>query len=292
VPPLRALVESGHDVRLVVTRPDRRRARGAAPSSSAVKAEAQRLCLPVAHDLAAAASAGAELGVVVAYGRIIPARLLEQLPMVNLHFSLLPRWRGAAPVERAILAGDATTGVCVMALEPDVDTGPVYAREEVAIEPGEHLGPLRDRLVSVGTRLLVGVLAGPLGTPEPQRGEPTYAKKLDPAELRLTWTRPAADLAAAVRLDRAWTTWRGRRLLVLDAEVAVARPQARGAGGGVPGGGGGAPGPPGTLTGEAVVTGTGLLRLRRVQPEGRAPMAAAEWRRGARPVTGERLGDS
>jgi methionyl-tRNA formyltransferase len=288
VTPLRALVEAGHDVRLVVTRPDRRRRRGAAPCASPVKEEAEALGIPVAYDVDAVLGAGAELGVVVAYGRIIPSRVLERLPMVNLHFSLLPRWRGAAPVERAILAGDEVTGVCVMALEPELDTGPIYAREVVAIAPGEHLGPLRDRLVAVGTRLLVEVLSGPLPEPEPQRGEPTYADKLDAETLRLTWKRPADELARVVRLDRAWTTWRTRRLLVLDAEPVATEPVAtRGAGAGGAGAGMLAPG---TLSGDAVVTGEGLLRLRRVQPEGRAPMKATDWLRGARPLSGERLG--
>ncbi len=285
VPPLRALCDAGHDVRLVVTRPDRRRGRGAASGPSPVAAEAARLGLPVADRLDAVLEADAELGVVVAFGRIVPERVLERIPMVNLHFSLLPRWRGAAPVERAILAGDQVTGVCVMALERDLDTGPVYAREKVPIAPGEHLGELRDRLVAVGTRLVVDVLDGPLPEPVPQTGTPTYADKLDPAELRLTWRKPAAELLRTVRLDRAWTTWRGRRLLVLDAEEA-----APGAGAGA--GGVRVPAPPGTLEDGTVATGDGVLRLRRVQPEGRSPMTAAEWLRGARPVTGERLGDS
>jgi methionyl-tRNA formyltransferase len=277
VPPLRALVEAGHDVRLVVTRPDRRRGRGGATSPSPVKAAAERLGLTVAHELDAAVGAGAELGVVVAYGRIVPAKVLDRLPMVNLHFSLLPRWRGAAPVERAILAGDEVTGVCVMALERDLDTGPVYARTELAIAPGEHLGPLRDRLVTAGTRLLVDLLAGPLPEPEPQRGEPTYADKVGPEDLHLTWSAPATVLARIVRLDRAWTTWRGGRLLVLDAEVVEA---------------GDAGAEPGTLDGDTVAAGGAALRLLRVQPEGRAPMPASEWLRGARAVTGEKLGDS
>ncbi len=280
--PLRALVRAGHDVRLVVTRPDRRRGRGAGTSASPVKAEAEQLGLPVAHALDAVADAGAELGVVVAYGRVVPGPVLERLPMVNLHFSLLPRWRGAAPVERAILAGDAVTGVCVMALAEELDTGPLYASREVEIAPGEHLGSLRGRLVEVGTRLLVDVLGRPLAEPLPQAGEPTYAEKLDPEELRLTWSRPAAELARVVRLDRAWTTWRGRRLLVLDAE-AVATPGVGAAGVGAA---------PGSLVGSTAVTGRGALQLLRVQPEGRAPMRAAEWLRGARPVGGERLGGS
>jgi len=244
-----------------------------------VKAEAERLGLPVAHDLDAlgGAGAGATLGVVVAYGRLVPEQVLERLPMLNLHFSLLPRWRGAAPVERAILAGDELTGVCVMALAAELDAGPVYARKEVTIAAGEHLGPLRDRLVEVGTRLLVGLLAGELPLPEPQRGTPTYAKKIGNGDLRLTWARPAVELARVVRLDRAWTTWRGHRLLVLDAEVTAAPKRAA---------------EPGTLECGTVATGAGALELRRVQPEGRAPMDVAQWLRGTRPVAGERLGDS
>jgi methionyl-tRNA formyltransferase len=281
VTPLDALVEAGHDVRLVVTGPDRRRGRGSTRTPSPVKAEAERLGLRVAHDLDEVLDAGAELGVVVAYGRIVPGRVLEQLPMVNLHFSLLPRWRGAAPVERAILAGDEATGVCVMAVERDLDTGPLYACEEVAIEPAEHLEALRGRLVAAGTRLLCDVLAGPLPKPEPQRGEPTYAAKLDPGELRLTWARPASELVRVVRLDRAWTTWRGRRLRILDAEPAET-PEDRAAPPGTRA--------PGTLVNDVVVTGAGSLRLRRVQPEGRPPMPASEWLRGARPLPGERVG--
>ncbi|MGH9099894.1 MAG: methionyl-tRNA formyltransferase [Acidimicrobiales bacterium] len=277
VPPLRALVEAGHRVQLVVTRPDRRRGRGASTSPSPVKAEAERLGLPVAHDLDALYDAGADLGVVVAYGHLVPVPVLERLPMVNLHFSLLPRWRGAAPLERAILAGDEVTGVCLMGLEAELDTGPLYAREELVIAPGEHLGPLRDRLVVAGTSLLLDVLAGALPAPEAQRGEPTYADKLGAADLRLTWTLPATELLRVVRLDRAWTTWRGRRLLVLDAEMVPAPDGAAS---------------PGTLEGAVVSAGDGALELVRVQPEGRSPMRAIDWLRGARPVTGERLGGS
>ena len=128
VPPLRALVGAGHDVALCVTRPDRRRGRGKEETPSPVKVAATELGIAVTHDMDDLTTAGVELAVVVAYGRIIPVRLLEQIPMVNLHFSLLPRWRGAAPVERAILAGDRQTGVCLMKVEEGLDTGPVYGR--------------------------------------------------------------------------------------------------------------------------------------------------------------------
>ena len=278
VPPLRALVAAGHEVVLVVTRPDRRRGRGPATSPSPVKAAATDLGLPVTSDLAALAGSGAGLGVVVAFGRIIPADLLATLPMVNLHFSLLPRWRGAAPVERAILAGDAVTGVCLMAVAEGLDTGDVYARAEVPIGD-EPLEELRGRLVDLGSAMLVDLLAaGPGGLPEPvpQVGVPTYADKLQPAELELDWGRPAVELARVVRLGRAHTAFRGRRLGVLAAR-AVRTGADRGA-------------PPGTLDDGAVLTGDGRLALDRVQPEGGRPMAAADWWRGVRPEPGARLG--
>src|SRR5580704_16357596 len=178
VPPLRALVDAGHDVVLCVTRPDRRRGRGGQTTPSPVKAAADELGIAVSHDMNDLLAAGVELAVVVAYGRIIPARLLAELPMVNLHFSLLPRWRGAAPVERAILAGDEETGVCVMKINEGLDTGPVYARRAVPIGSDTDLVTLRHDLVEVGSALLVECLANGvdgLPVPEPQRGQPTIA---------------------------------------------------------------------------------------------------------------------
>jgi len=276
VPPLQALVDAGHDVAVVVTRPDRRRGRGGATSASPVKEAAEGLGIPVVDDHRQLVGGGVDLGVVVAYGRIIPADVLAAVPMVNLHFSLLPRWRGAAPVERAILAGDAVTGVCVMKVEEGLDTGPVYLREEASIGADDDLATLRDRLVGVGSRLLVDALSGPLPEPEAQTGEVTYAEKIDPAELELHWDRPAVDLDRVVRLGRAWTTFRDRRLRVL-----AARPD------------GPAPvGPPGSVDGEVVATGDGGLRLATVQPEGKGAMAAAAWLRGVRLDPGERLGRS
>ena len=277
VAPLEALVEAGHQVVQVVSRPDRRRGRGSGLSPSPVKEAALRLGLAVSDRLDDLATSPAELAVVVAYGRLVPAVLLERLPMVNLHFSLLPRWRGAAPVERAILAGDEVTGVCAMALEAALDTGPVYRRTTVPIEPGEHLAPLRHRLVQLGSGLLVDLLADGLEglpEPEPQQGEATYAEKIDPAELELAWAAPAEQLARVVRLDRAWTTLSGRRLRVLEAQPTAETVQLE----------------PGQVAGELVGTGQGLLRLVRVQPEGKAPMAAADWVRGARLATVDRLG--
>jgi methionyl-tRNA formyltransferase len=258
----------------VVTRPDKRRGRGGATTPSPVKAAATELGLTVVDTPDDVLAHRVALGVVVAYGRIIRPPLLGSVPLVNVHFSLLPRWRGAAPVERAILAGDAVTGVCVMGLEAGLDTGPVYRRAETPIGPDERVGPLRARLADLGRDLLVGALADGLGTPEPQIGEPTLAAKITPEELHLDWAQPADQLLRVVRLERAWTTWKGKRLLVLVA--APAPEESRGV--------------PGTLTGDVVSTGEGAVRLVVVQPEGRAPLDAAAWVRGARPGPGARLG--
>ncbi|MBV9255585.1 MAG: methionyl-tRNA formyltransferase [Actinobacteria bacterium] len=270
VPSLRALVDAGHDVALVVSQPDKKRGRGGGLAPSPVKAAALELGLPVTDKVDDALEVGAELGVVVAFGRLIKPHVLAELPMVNIHFSLLPRWRGAAPLERAILAGDTETGVCLMQLEEGLDTGPVYACERLAIGPEESADELRARLVEAGTRILIDALERGLGTPTPQEGETTYAEKLDPAELRLDWHRPADELHRVVRLGRAWSTFRHHRLRVLEARLAE-----HGAG-------------PGVLDGTVVGAGDGRgLELVTVQPEGKGPQPAAAWRNGARPQPGE-----
>lgn len=272
---LRAIVGAGHDVPVVVSRADKRRGRQEPARPSPVKAAAQELGLTVSSRPEDAAEVGAELGVVVAFGRILKKDLLDRLPLINAHFSLLPRWRGAAPVERAILAGDPVTGVCLMAIDEGLDTGPVYACETVAIGEEETAPDLRSRLADRAAAMLVDLLATGPGTPTPQDGTPTYADKIEPADLWLDWTADAVQLHRVVRLGRAWTTWRGHRLLVLVGRV-VDLP---------PGGG-----PPGRLEGDTVATGHGGLRLLTVQPEGRGPMAVTDWRRGARPRPGELLG--
>jgi methionyl-tRNA formyltransferase len=276
VPPLRALVADGHELVIVVSQPDRKRGRGSALVASPVKREAVALGLPVTERVDDVIDARAELGVVVAFGRIIKPHVLAALPMVNVHFSLLPRWRGAAPVERAILAGDEVTGVCLMEVEEGLDTGGVYASEGVAIGPEETADELRRRLVEIGTGLLVHSLRRGLGTPVPQEGEATLAAKIDPAELKLDWSAPSATLHRVIRLGRAWTTFRGRRLLVLRAHrpAMAALP----------------PGPPGSLAGPMVRTGDGALELVEVQPEGKGAVPVRAWLNGARPAPDERLG--
>jgi methionyl-tRNA formyltransferase len=273
VPPLRALVAAGWDVAAVVTRADARRGRGGGLSPSPVKAAAEDLGLPVVHRAEEVLDLDADLGVVVAYGALVRRPVLERLAMVNLHFSLLPRWRGAAPVERALLAGDRETGVCLMQLEEGLDTGPVFARRVVPIDPRTTATELRAELVETGTDLLLEALREGLRDPEPQRGETTYAHKLDPAELRLEWAQPARVLDRVVRVGGAWTAVRGRRLKILEASVEDRS------------------GEPGVVDGVAVGTGEGSLVLVTVQPEGKGPMAARAWANGARLEPHERLGD-
>ena len=276
VPPLRRLVEDGHDVALVVSQPDRRRSRGGALLPSPVKAAAIELGLTVTDKVDDALDAEAELGVVVAFGRLIKPHVLAELPMVNVHFSLLPRWRGAAPVERALLAGDSETGVCLMQLEAGLDTGPVYECVTTPVAEDDTLDSLRGRLVDLGTELLSRRLRDGLGEARPQQGDATHAAKIDPSELHLDWTRPAVEVHRIVRLGRAWTTFRGQRLQVTEAALGGATPQLG----------------PGELDGTVVGCGDGHgLELRSVKPEGRAVQPAAAWRNGARPVAGELLGE-
>lgn len=271
VPPLRALVAAGFDVALVVTRVDKRRGRGSKLMPSAVKAAALELGLPVSHSVDDALGVGADLGVVVAFGQLIKPHVLEALPMVNLHFSLLPRWRGAAPVERALLAGDRETGVCLMQLEEGLDTGPLYACEVVPIEATTTAPDLRRILVEVGTRLLVDELRAGLGTPQPQVGEPAYAAKLRADELQIDWTKSPTEIDRLVRLGGAWTPLHGRRLRVVGAELINPAERATN-----------------ELRGDRV----GGLRLVSVQPEGRSPMPFDAFARGAHLAEVESLGAS
>jgi methionyl-tRNA formyltransferase len=276
VTPLRAIVDAGHDIALVATQPDKRRGRGGALMPSPVKAAAEELGLPVTDrvDDVLDLDPPAELGVVVAFGRLIRPHVLAGVRMINLHFSTLPRWRGAAPVERAILAGDTTTGVAVMAVEEGLDTGAVYAEEAVEIGADESAEELRARLVDIGTALLLDVLDRGLVVRREQEGEPTYAAKIGPEDLHLDWARPAVELHRVVRVGGAWTTLHGHRLKVWRSAIEPA-----------------ASGSPGELDGTLVATGDGGLRLLEVQPEGRARQPAEAWARGARLGPGERLGE-
>jgi len=267
---LRAIHAAGFPVAHVISRPDARRGRGAATSPSPVKQVALELGIGVSHDLSWFDDHRdlVALGIVVAYGRIIPADVLGRCPMINVHFSLLPRWRGAAPVERAILAGDDTTGVCIMDLEETLDTGPVRACAEVAIHQDHTTATLTADLAAEGARLLVGELSRGLSAPVAQSGTPTYAHKIEPAENRIDWGAANIDVHRRIRALRAHTLVDGTRLKVLSATIVDTVVE----------------GPPGTCGADAVVaTGDGALRLEIVQPEGKRAMAAIDWMRGRSP---------
>ncbi len=252
VPPLEALVAAGHEVVLVVTGPDRRRGRGGATSPSPVSAAATRGGRAVSHTVDDVLGVDADLGVVVAFGQLIRPHILAELDMVNLHFSLLPRWRGAAPVERAILAGDTETGVAVMEVAEGLDTGAIFAEAVVPIGPRATAESLRVELVAVGTQLLVDTLASGLDDPRPQVGEPVYAHKLGADDYRIDWDAPAETIDRLVRVGGAWTTFRGERMKVHAADL---------------------------VDGELVPT--------VVQPAGKAAMAYDAWRNGAQPGADE-----
>jgi methionyl-tRNA formyltransferase len=277
VAPLRALHDAGHEIALVVSRADARRGRGRGLSPSPVKAAALELGLGVTDRVDDVVDAGIDLGVVVAFGQIIRPHVLDAVPMINLHFSDLPRWRGAAPVERAILAGDSHTAVCLMDVEEGLDTGGVRARADLAIGSDETAAELRVRLVDAGTRLLLDALRDGLAPAQPQQGEVTYAHKITTDDLALDWARPAVELHRVVRVGGAHTRFRDSRLKVWRTRVLPADAAA--------------PASPGELVGTTVGTGDGRLELVEVQPEGRARQAAADWSRGLRPPpSGERLG--
>jgi methionyl-tRNA formyltransferase len=281
VTPLRALVAAGHDIALVLTQPDRRRSRRGRDDPSPVKQAGAGLGLPVMtpararEAIDAVAASGAELGVAVAFGQLLPPAFLGALPrgFVNLHYSLLPRWRGAAPVERAILAGDLETGVSLMRIDEGLDTGGVYASASTAIGSKETAGELHARLTELGTRLLLEHLPRVLEVePVPQHGEPTYAEKLTVDEFRIDGSRPAEELARVIRAGNprpgAWMVADGRRVKVWRAwpEPGDSRP--------------GIVRPPGEL-----LTAAGVLRLDEVQPEGKPRMTGEAWMAGLRKRT-------
>ncbi len=275
VAPLEVLVAAGFDVVLVVTRTDKRRGRGTELSPNPVKEAATRLGLEVSHDVEDVLRVNADLGVVVAFGQIIKPHILEQLAMINLHFSLLPRWRGAAPTERAILAGDEVTGVCLMQVAVDLDAGPLLDMVEVSVASIDTADALRQRLVTVGCERLVVALEHGLPEPQPQVGEVTYAAKLSIDEFRVNWRESARVIDRMVRVGLAWTMFRGRRLKIVECELGVE-----------------IGGPGDFLSGNVIACGNGSITLIRVQPEGKPVMDAAAWANGARPNTSDNLLDS
>lgn len=290
---LEVLLDSRHEVAAVVTQPDRPAGRGREPHAPPVKALAAGRGIPVMQpgspkEEGFAEALGAfepEALAVVAYGHILPRDVLAVAPAVNVHFSLLPRYRGAAPVQRALMDGATATGVTTFLLEPTVDTGPIIGREQVHVGPEETAGELLARLAPIGARLLITSLDGlEAGTAEPLEQESALAcpaPKIRPEEALVDWAAPAGRIVNLIRALNptpvAWTTLRGRRLNLWRARPASGD------------------GEPGTVL-EAgkdvllVAAGEEAVELLEVQPEGKRRMDAAEFGRGYRPAGGERLG--
>lgn len=279
VPVLDALVEAGHEIAAVYCQPSRPAGRGKKERPSPVQARAEVLGLEVRHPVslkgaeaqAEFAALRAEIAVVVAYGLILPQAVLDapEHGCWNIHASLLPRWRGAAPIHRAILAGDSETGVCIMQMEAGLDTGPVLLREAIAIGAEETTGGLHDWLSALGARLIVEALARRADlVPEVQTEDGvTYAAKIDKAEARVDWTRAAVDVDRQIRglspFPGAWCEVAGERVKLLGSRLA------RGAG---------APGE--VLDGFTVACGSGAVEITRAQRAGKKAADAAEILRG------------
>jgi len=283
VPALNALVEAGHEIAAVYCQPPRPAGRGKKERPTPVHARALELGLEVRHpvglrDTAAQADLAAldtDIAVVVAYGLILPQAILDapRNGCLNIHASLLPRWRGAAPIHRAIMAGDAKTGGCIMQMEAGLDTGPVLMREATVITPEDTTDVLHDRLSAMGARLIVDTLSRlDTLTPDPQSEQGvTYAHKIDKAESRIDWTLPAEQVDRQIRglspFPGAWTERNGERIKLLASELAEGQ------------------GKPGTVLDDmlAVACGKGAVRLLRLQRAGKAAQDAGTFLRG-RPI--------
>ena len=285
---LEELLTSQHRVLAAVTAPDRPSGRGLRPAPTAVKALAEQAGLAVLQPESSRALAPAiaefeaDAVVVAAYGFILQEEVLKtpRLGCVNVHFSLLPRLRGAAPVARAILEGLDVTGVTIMQMDAGLDTGPILSKRAVAIDPTETAGTLEARLAEVGSPLLVetldGLEAGEVQAIPQDEQAATYAPKIEPSEARLDWSMHAVELKRRIRAFNprpgAWTTLQGKRLKIFRAEVVDS----------------GTEGEPGSIVnsddGPAAVTGRGLLRLDVVQGEGKKKMTGRDFARGSRGV--------
>lgn len=280
VPVLDALVAAGHEVVAVYCQPPRPAGRGKKDRSSPVQARTEALGLPVRHPVrlkgaaeqAEFAALKADVAVVVAYGLILPQAVLDAPAKgcLNIHASLLPRWRGAAPIHRAIMAGDAETGVCIMKMDAGLDTGPVLMREAVEIGPQETTGGLHDRLSALGARLIVEALErldDLKAEAQPDAGV-TYAAKIDKSEARIDWTRPAPEVDRLIRglspFPGAWCQVRGERIKLLCSSLTEGQ------------------GAPGVVLDDALTVGCGqgAVRLLRLQRAGRAAQDADEFLRG------------
>ena len=283
------------DVTLVVTNPPRPAGRGSKLTATPVADAARRLALPLEEAETTRAdgfirrlrSLAPDVSVVVAYGELLSGDVLRapRLGSVNLHFSLLPRWRGASPVQHTILAGDPVTGVTVIRMDEGLDTGPVLAMREHAIRPDDDAGSLGARLATAGGELLAEAVRGLAeghANATPQSGNATFAPKLGPADRALEWMQPADALVRRVRAfapePGATTRFRGGDLKLLRAEEA-----------------GPAEASPGTVvavdrSGVVVASGSGSVRLLEVAAPGRRRMPAPDWARGVRDLIGDRFG--
>lgn len=277
VPSLQAIA-ARHEVVCIYSQPPRAAGRGQKPRPSPVQAAAESLGVPVrtpvrlkgAEEQAAFAALGADVAVVVAYGLILPQPVLDapRLGCLNIHASLLPRWRGAAPIHRAVMAGDAETGVAIMQMEAGLDTGPVLAEARTPIGDEDTTADLHDRLSGMGADLIVDVLDRLPLPAVPQAAEGvTYAAKIDKAEARIHWTRPAAEVDRLIRglspFPGAWCMVGGERLKLLRSRLAEGQ------------------GAPGEVLGRLVIAcGEGAVEITEVQREGKRPMPAAEALRG------------
>jgi len=290
VPVLDALVLAGHDVVCVYCQPPRPAGRGKKDRASPVQARAEALGLPVRHPVslktpeaqAEFAALNADIAVVVAYGLILPQAILDAPAQgcVNIHASLLPRWRGAAPIHRAIMAGDAETGVCIMQMEAGLDTGPVLLREATPIRATETTIQLHDRLSEMGARLVIDALAqlpDLVAEPQPEGGV-TYAAKIDKSEALIDWTKPAVEVDRLIRglspFPGAWFDLDGTRIKVLGSSLA----DGSGTAGEV-------------LDAKLrVACGTGAVQLTRLQRAGKAAQDIDVFQQGAQIVPGTILG--
>jgi methionyl-tRNA formyltransferase len=289
---LAALLRAGHEITLVLTQPDRPAGRGLRPQPSAVKRLAQDHGLSLLQPAtlkdpalrSAVSAARPEALVVAAYGLLVPAALLKLPPRgcINVHASLLPRWRGAAPIQRALLAGDAVTGISIMQMDEGLDTGPVLLRETLAISPDDTAGSLHDKLAALGAQLLLRALAQP-PSPQPQdESAATYAARIAKGEAEIEWGRQAQEIERQVR---AFDPAPGAQTRLDGVAIKVWRARAESGGQALPG----------TVcavdaAGILVACGNGALRIAELQRAGGKRMAAAAFIAGFKVARGARLG--
>ena len=278
VPVLDALARA-HQILAVYTQPPRPAGRGKADRPSPVHTRAVELGLPVHHpvtlkspgDQAEFAALGADIAVVVAYGLILPQAILNapRLGCLNIHASLLPRWRGAAPIHRAILAGDTETGICIMQMAAGLDTGPVLLRETTPIGPEDTTADLHDRLSAMGARMICDVITKLPMASEPQSDQGiSYATKIAKSESRIDWTQPATQVDRLIRglspFPGAWCDIGGERVKFLRSRLAQGQGQ-----------------PGQRLHGLTIACGSGAIEVTLAQREGKRPMVAADFLNGA-----------